>query len=205
MKNRFVWLLVVFALFVALLAVGLTLKPREIPSPLIGRNAPDFSLPRLDDARNLQFSPREMQGEVWLLNVWASWCVSCRAEHPLLVALAREKHFPIIGLNYKEVRGDSGLDTDKLSPEEEIALAIKRAQGWLNAHGDPYALSVMDLNGQVGINYGVYGVPESYLVDKQGMIRHKHTGPLTEKALKETILPLAEKLMQEGANEPESR
>jgi cytochrome c biogenesis protein CcmG/thiol:disulfide interchange protein DsbE len=198
MKNRFIWLLVAFVLFIALLAVGLTLKPHEIPSPLIGKSAPDFSLSRLDDANNETFSPKEMQGQVWLLNVWASWCASCRAEHPLLVQLARQKQFPIVGLNYKEVRGDSGLDSDALSPEDEIALAIKRAQGWLAAHGDPYTLSVLDLTGQVGIDYGVYGVPESYLIDKHGMIRHKHIGPLTEKSLNETILPLAMKLAEEG-------
>ncbi|MCL2021552.1 MAG: DsbE family thiol:disulfide interchange protein [Betaproteobacteria bacterium] len=203
MKNRFVWLFVAFALFIALLAVGLTLNPREIPSPLIDRNAPDFSLPRLEDGQT--FSPKEMQGQVWLLNVWASWCVSCRVEHPLLVELARRRPFPIIGLNYKEVRGDSSLDADKLSPEEEIALAVKRAQGWLTAHGDPYALSVLDLSGQVGIDYGVYGVPESYLIDRQGVIRYKHIGPLTTDALNDKILPLAQKLAKEEAHDAQAR
>ncbi|MDR0233739.1 MAG: DsbE family thiol:disulfide interchange protein [Zoogloeaceae bacterium] len=206
MNNRFLWLFAGFVLLVALLAVGLTLNPREVPSPLIDKSAPDFSLPRLDDGKD--FSPREMLGQVWLLNVWASWCASCRDEHPALVALARQKRFPIVGLNYKEVRGDAGLDADKLSPDEEIALAVKRAQGWLAAHGDPYLLSVLDLSGQTGIDYGVYGVPESYLIDRQGVIRYKHIGPLNADnadVLNGKILPLAEKLAEEGAHDTRTR
>ncbi|MDR1849231.1 MAG: DsbE family thiol:disulfide interchange protein [Zoogloeaceae bacterium] len=205
MNNRFLWLFVAFALLVALLAVGLTLNPREIPSPLIDKSAPDFSLPRLDDAANQTFSPQAMQGQVWLLNVWASWCVSCRVEHPLLVALARQRLLPVVGLNYKEVRGDASLDTDKLTPDAEMAMAIERAQGWLDAHGDPYLLSVLDLSGQTGIDYGVYGVPESFLIDRQGVIRYKHIGPLTQEALKEKILPLVRKLEAEGAQYAQPR
>jgi len=205
MNNRFLWLFVAFALLIALLAVGLTLNPREIPSPLIDKNAPDFSLPRLDNATIQTFSPQEMRGQVWLLNVWASWCVSCRAEHPLLVALARQKLLPVVGLNYKEVRGDASLDTDKLTPEAETAMAIKRAEGWLTAHGDPYLLSVLDLDGRVGIDYGVYAVPESFLIDRQGVIRYKHIGPLSQKALDEKILPLARKLEAEGTENAQPR
>ncbi|MCL2075352.1 MAG: DsbE family thiol:disulfide interchange protein [Betaproteobacteria bacterium] len=196
MTNRFLWLFVGFIIFVALLAVGLTLEPSKVPSPLIGKRAPDFSLPRLDNNQN--FSPEEMQGQVWLLHVWATWCPSCRSEHPLLMELARRNPFPIIGMNYKEVRGDARLDADKLSLEDESALAVERAQAWLATHGDPYVLSALDISGQTSINYGVYGAPESYLIDRQGIIRHKHIGPLTEEVLNDTILPLAQKLANEG-------
>jgi cytochrome c biogenesis protein CcmG/thiol:disulfide interchange protein DsbE len=196
MKNRFLWLFFAFVLFIALLAAGLRLDPSQVPSPLIGRNAPDFSLPRLDDGQI--FSLKEMQGQIWLLNIWASWCVSCRAEHSLLVDLSRQKLLPIVGLNHKEVRGDSSIDADKLSLDDEIALAVERARNWLINYGNPYVVSVLDLSGQTGIDYGVYGVPESYLIDRDGIIRHKHIGPLTKEALNDKILPLAQQLISEA-------
>ena len=191
--NRFVWPLVGFVLLVVLLAVGLNLNPREVPSPLVGKPAPAFSLARLD-APEKTFSPQEMKGRVWLLNVWASWCVSCRQEHPVLVDMVRNPAIQLVGLNYKEVRGDGALDASKLSAEDEQRLAIERARGWLGKHGDPYALSVLDIDGRVGIDYGVYGVPETYVIDKAGVIRFKHIGPLTSEVVQSKVLPLIAEL-----------
>ncbi|HMV06662.1 MAG TPA: DsbE family thiol:disulfide interchange protein [Accumulibacter sp.] len=191
--NRFLWPLIGFLVLVALLAVGLNLNPREVPSPLVGKPAPAFSLARLD-APEQSFSPQEMRGRVWLLNVWASWCVSCRQEHPVLVDLARRATVPLVGLNYKEVRGDGGIDSDKLTPAEEKKMVIARAAGWLARHGDPYSLSVLDIDGRVGIDYGVYGVPETYVIDKAGIIRLKHIGPLSRELLASRIEPLLAEL-----------
>ena len=191
--NRFAWPLIGFALLVVLLAVGLNLNPRDVPSPLIGKPAPSFSLARLD-APGRTFSPQEMKGKVWLLNVWASWCVSCREEHPVLVDMARHPSVTLVGLNYKEVRGDRRLDASKLSAADERRMVIERASGWLSRHGDPYALSVLDIDGRVGIDYGVYGVPETYVIDKAGVIRLKHTGPLTPELVKNKLLPLITEL-----------
>jgi cytochrome c biogenesis protein CcmG/thiol:disulfide interchange protein DsbE len=187
--NRFLWPLIGFIVLVILLAVGLGLNPRDVPSPLIGKPAPAFSLARLD-APDQRFSPQDMRGRVWLLNVWATWCVSCRQEHPVLVEMAKSKTVTLVGLNYKDVRGDGGLDADKLTPAAEKKLVIERANGWLQQHGNPYSLSVLDLDGRVGIDYGVYGVPETYLIDKAGIIRLKHTGPITPDVFAGTILPL---------------
>lgn len=166
------------ALFIALaifLAIGLRLKPGDIPSPLIGRPAPGFVAPRLQEpAKTL--APADMKGKVWLLNVWASWCVSCRSEHPVLNALAAQRRVPIVGLNYK----DEGAD----------------ALNWLRTFGDPYAASIVDRDGRIGIDWGVYGVPETFLIDRRGIIRHKHTGPVTAEDI-QRLLPLIEKLQQE--------
>ena len=147
-------------------------------------------------AEDKQFGPQDMQGKVWLLNVWSSWCVSCRAEHPLLVAFSQQGGLPIVGLNYKEVRGDgeSDIDVKKLAPGDELKLVRQRAAAWLAQHGNPYTLSALDLDGRVGIDYGVYGVPETYLIDKHGVIRYKQIGPITEEALVQKILPLAKQL-----------
>ena len=191
--NRFVWPLIGFIVLVVLLAVGLRQNPREVPSPLVGKPAPDFALPKLA-AMDQTFSPKDMKGKVWLLNVWASWCVSCRQEHPILVEIAKNKAITLVGLNYKEVRGDSAFDMDKISAENERALAVERADTWLKRHGDPYALSVLDLDGRVGIDYGVYGVPETYVIDKQGVIRFKHIGPVTPDVFSGKILPLVAEL-----------
>lgn len=193
MSPRFLVPAIVFVLLVILLAIGLTLNPREVPSPLVGKPAPQFQLQRLDDAGKT-FSPQDMLGKVWLLNVWASWCVSCRAEHPLLVSFARQGSVPVVGLNYKEVRGDGSLDARNLKAEEEMALVRKRATTWLTEHGDPYLLSVLDIDGRAGIDYGVYGVPETYLIDKAGVIRYKQIGPITREALDRKILPLVKEL-----------
>ena len=171
--KRYLWPLVIFLVLVGFLAAGLRLDPHHVPSPLINRPAPAFDLPRLDEPQ-LTVSTQDLRGKVWLLNVWASWCVSCQQEHPLLVSLAETSRVPVYGLNYKDQR--------------EAAL------GWLARHGNPYVQSLSDPEGLVGIDYGVYGVPETFVVDKQGVIRHKHTGPVTPQDLSGTLLPLVEKL-----------
>ena len=197
MKAKFLVPLLLFFGLAGFLAFGLALNPREVPSPLIDKPAPDFSLARLDQPEQT-FSLKEMQGEVWLLNVWASWCVSCRAEHPLLVAFSKQGGLPIVGLNYKELRGDGEIDMKKVPAGEEPALVRQRAGAWLARHGDPYALSVLDMDGRVGIDYGVYGVPETYLIDRKGIIRFKQIGPITPEALEQKILPLAKQLAGEA-------
>lgn len=173
---RFILPLIVFLVLAAFLYVGLGLHPHEVPSPLIGKQAPAFNLPQLQDPTK-KFSAAEMKGKVWLLNVWASWCESCRDEHPLLVALAQQNYVPIYGLDYKDKREDAEL--------------------WLKKSGNPYALVASDTDGRVGIDYGVYGVPETYVIDKQGVIQYKLIGPATPQSLKETILPLVAKLEQQ--------
>ncbi|HUP09968.1 MAG TPA: DsbE family thiol:disulfide interchange protein [Caldimonas sp.] len=175
--KRFLLPLVLFLGLAVFLAVGLTRDPRELPSPLIGRAAPAFELPRLgaDGAADAgRFGPADMRGKVWLLNVWASWCVSCRQEHPVLLDIARRGDLPLIGLDYKDTLPD--------------------ARAWLAEHGNPYQLSAVDADGRVGIDYGVYGVPETYLIDKAGTIRYKQIGPLTAEVLEGTILPLVKEL-----------
>ena len=158
----------VFAMIGVLLWKGLSLDPRRIPSPLIGKALPDFSLARVHQPKKM-VSVKDLYGRVYLLNVWASWCVACRQEHPLLMEMQRSKLVPIIGLNYKDKQKD--------------------ARGFLKKLGDPYEMSLADLNGRIGIDLGVYGVPETFVIDKQGVIRHKHIGPITEKALMEEIMP----------------
>jgi cytochrome c biogenesis protein CcmG/thiol:disulfide interchange protein DsbE len=171
--TRFLWPLGILILLVGFLAVGLTLNPREVPSPLIGKPAPAFELPILQQP-DKRFVPADMRGKVWLLNVWASWCVSCRDEHPVLVELSKRGVMPILGLNYK----DKG----------------EEATAWLKQFGNPYELSVVDADGRIGIDYGVYGVPETYLIDAEGVIRYKQIGPLTLAILEEKVLPLAKAL-----------
>lgn len=171
--NRFLLPLGIFAALVVLLAAGLTLNPREVPSPLIGKPAPPFELPLLQQPGK-SFAPREMQGKVWVLNVWASWCAACREEHPVLADFAKSGAAPLYGLNYKDKR------------EEAIA--------WLGRYGDPYAASIVDVDGRVGIDYGVYGVPETYVIDKAGVIRYKRIGPVTPAILNEKIVPLVAEL-----------
>ena len=167
--------LAIFAVIVAFLFVGLFRDPREVPSPLIGKPAPAFALAQLHEPGKT-LTTADMRGQVWLLNVWASWCVSCRVEHPLLVDLAKANVVPVIGLAYKD------------KPEDGLA--------WLAANGDPYKLSIVDRDGRVGIDFGVYGVPETFVIDKSGIIRYKQIGPLTPQALDGTILPLVRKLQQ---------
>jgi len=170
---RFALPLAIFIVLAGFLFIGLSLNPREVPSPFIGKPAPSFQLTQLAQPEQ-SFSPVQMQGEVWLLNVWASWCVACRVEHPLLVELARKGVVPIVGLNYKDKR-DAAL-------------------GWLGQFGNPYRLSIADIDGRVGIDYGVYGVPETFVIDKQGVIRFKQIGPITEEVWRDKMLPLVQQL-----------
>ena len=172
---RFLAPFVVFVALVAFFFVGLNRDPREIPSPLVNQAAPAFSLQQLQ-VPSQQFSPAAMRGQVWLFNVWASWCVSCRVEHPVLIKLAETKLVPIVGLNYKDQRSD--------------------ALQWLKQFGNPYLLSATDLDGRIGIDYGVYGVPETYVIDKQGIIRMKHIGPVTDEVLQYKILPRVRELLK---------
>lgn len=191
--NRYYWILGAFAALVALLAVGLNLNPRDVPSPLVGKPAPAFSLNVLATP-DKTLGPKDMQGKVWLFNVWSSWCVSCRAEHPVLVEFSKNANVPLVGLNYKEVRGDGNFDMSKMPADEEKKLAFQRANQWLAQHGNPYTLTVMDIDGRVGIDYGVYGVPETYVIDKAGIIRMKHTGPISPDVLAQKIMPLLAEL-----------
>ena len=197
MKAKFLVPLLLFVGLAGFLAFGLTLNPREVPSPLIDKPAPSFKLARIDDPASA-FALEEMRGQVWLLNVWATWCVACRQEHPVLVRMAKQKLVPVVGLNYKEVRGDGGISMRGMARDAETALAVERARGWLSDHGDPYVLSVLDIDGRVGIDYGVYGVPETFLIDTEGRIRYKHIGPITPDSLQQVIMPKVEELRRAG-------
>jgi cytochrome c biogenesis protein CcmG/thiol:disulfide interchange protein DsbE len=183
--------LAVFLVLVGFLAAGLKLNPREVPSPLIGRAAPAFTAPYLIDpvvsdlavkpnaeARmeltSKEFTPQELMGKVWVMNVWASWCAPCREEHPLLLALQRQQVAPMVGLNYKD--------------QASQALSL------LQRYGNPYSVSITDTDGRIGMDYGVYGVPETYVVDKQGVIRLKHTGALTADVVQRKLVPLIAEL-----------
>ena len=171
--KRAVLPLVVFVALALLLGVGLQLNPREVPSPLVNKAAPAFSLPQLHQP-DQSLGPEALRGQVWLLNVWASWCTSCRLEHPVLVDLARSARVPIYGLNYKDQRSDALV--------------------WLERFGNPYQATMFDPKGLVGLDYGVYGTPETFVIDQQGVIRHKQVGPLTVEVLEKTILPLVRRL-----------
>ncbi len=173
MKTKFLIPLILFIGLVVFLAIGLNRDPQEIPSPLINKVAPAFEVAQLADSSKT-FSPASMKGQVWVLNVWASWCVACREEHPVLVELAKSQEAPVIGLDYKDKR------------EDALAMLAKQ--------GNPYLLSAFDANGRVGIDYGVYGVPETYIIDKAGVIRFKHIGPLTMNILNQKIYPVLSEL-----------
>jgi cytochrome c biogenesis protein CcmG/thiol:disulfide interchange protein DsbE len=176
---KFLIPLVIFLGLVGFLMKGLSLDPREVPSPLINKPAPAFALPLLDQP-DTTFRRDDLLGQVWLLNVFASWCVACRQEHPLLVEFARMKLLPIYGLNYKDER----------------AAGLK----WLTTFGNPYAASFYDRDGRVGIDYGVYGVPESFLIDAKGVIRYKQIGPFTPEAIETKLIPLVQQLKKEAGN-----
>ncbi|MBI3529301.1 MAG: DsbE family thiol:disulfide interchange protein [Betaproteobacteria bacterium] len=163
----------IFLVLAVFLALGLSLDPREVPSPLIDKAAPAFRLPQLQDPGKT-LGTEDLKGRVWILNVWASWCVACLEEHPILVDFSKQNVLPIYGLNYKDKRED----------------ALK----WLDKHGNPYMLSIEDSDGRVGIDYGVYGVPETYVIDRNGIIRYKRIGPVTVRILQEKILPLVRQL-----------
>ena len=169
---RLAWVVGGFIALVALLAVGLRLDPREVPSPLIGKPAPAFELPLLT-APDRSFSQKEMLGKVWVLNVWASWCAPCLVEHPQITRLAAGA-VPVVGLNYKDARED--------------------ALPWLARNGNPFVATVYDSAGRIALDYGVYGVPETYVIDRKGVIRYKRIGPVTPEILKEKIEPLLREL-----------
>jgi cytochrome c biogenesis protein CcmG/thiol:disulfide interchange protein DsbE len=179
----------IFIAVVAFLAIGLNRDPGEVPSPFIDKPAPGFTLPVLDDSilanstlpsTGTTISNKDMAGKVWLFNVWASWCVACRDEHPLLIQLSQKNIVDIVGLNYKDV------DTD--------------ARIWLKQFGNPYSVIAVDEMGNIGIEYGVYGVPETFVIDKKGVVRLKHIGPLTTADVENKILPLISSLQQEASS-----
>ncbi len=165
--------LVVFAGVAAVLAIGLTLNPREVPSPLIGKPVPSFELPPVR-GHTLGLASADLKGEVSIVNVFASWCVACKEEHPILMQMERERLVPVHGLDYKD------------RPED--------AQKWLDDMGDPYIRTGADIDGRVAIDWGVYGVPETFVVDREGRIAFKLIGPVTPKLLDETLRPLIAKL-----------
>jgi len=176
--KRYLLPLLVFLVMVGFFAIGLKLNPHEVPSPLIGKPAPAFSLPVLG-APDQKLAMQDLKGKVWVLNVWASWCTPCRVEHPLITELAKTGGVPVYGLNYKDKPAD--------------------AKAWLDKLGNPFAATVSDVDGLVGIDYGVYGVPETFVIDKQGVIRLKHIGPMTPEALRDTVLPMVDKLRKLNA------
>jgi cytochrome c biogenesis protein CcmG, thiol:disulfide interchange protein DsbE len=170
---RFLIPLFVFVALAGLLYWGLGTDPHRVPSPLIGKPAPQFSLPALDDPGKT-VSNADLKGKVSLVNVWATWCVSCRAEHRELMRIAREEGLQIVGLNYKDDRND--------------------AKRWLVSYGNPYVVNAFDANGRVGIDWGGRGTPETFLVDQEGVIRYKQIGPIDQKAWDTTLRPMIEKL-----------
>jgi len=171
--NRYLIPLVLFFVLLVLFGISLKFDPRKIPSPLIDKPMPVFSLPRLKEPDAI-LSTDDLSGEVVLLNVWASWCIACRQEHPILTEMTEDRNVKIYGLNYKDMR--------------------EKALRWLEQHGDPYIISAFDQNGKVGIDLGVYGVPETYVLDRNGIIRYKHIGPITRDVMDSTILPLIQRL-----------
>lgn len=175
--GRLSYLLIplVFLALVVVLGIGLTLDPRNIPSPLIGKPVPEFSLPPVK-GRTLGLASADLKGEVSLVNVFASWCVACRQEHPLFMQLKANGAVAIHGINYKD------------KPED--------AAQWLDELGDPYTRTGADLDGKVSIDWGVYGVPETFVIDRDGRIAYKQIGPITPQVLRDTILPLIHRLRQ---------
>ena len=175
MKRAAIFLipLAAFAVLALFLWRGLSLTPAEVPSPFIGKPAPAFTLTQLHDPQK-NFSPKDMLGKVWLLNVWASWCEACRDEHPMLLEFSRANVVPIVGLDYKDER--------------------PKGTGMLDQLGNPYQLSAFDVDGRVGIDYGVYGVPETFVIDKHGVIRDKHIGAITPEVLTKKLLPKIKEL-----------
>ncbi|MCK5903160.1 MAG: DsbE family thiol:disulfide interchange protein [Cocleimonas sp.] len=183
MKKTYLLPLIIFSVLALLLYKGLYLDSRNVPSPFIGKPAPAFDLPRLYQ-KDQRISAEKMKGQVWLLNVFASWCVSCRAEHTVLTGFIRQYKVPAVGLNYKDY-GTEDYGHDVIS--------------WLGQLGNPYTYVAVDTEGRTGINWGVYGVPESFVIDKKGIIRYKFTGPVSQKAVVEILVPLITTLRKEPA------
>ena len=175
---RYLIPLVIFVVLAVFLAIGLTRDPHELKSVLINKPAPAFRLPQLN-AAGKTISNEDMRGKAWLLNVWASWCVACREEHPYLIEYAKSGVVPIYGLNYKDRREDALATLDEL--------------------GDPYTVSAVDFDGRVGIDFGVYGAPETYVIDQGGTIRFKYVGPMMPDVWKDKILPVVQELNRQAA------
>lgn len=177
--TRFLLPLAIFLAIVVALGAGLRHDPRELPSALVGKPAPAFALPVLDTPGGTQtLRAADLRGQVWMLNVWASWCAACRTEHPVLVDFAAKSPVPLYGLNYKD------------TPQA--------ARAWLRQMGNPYVLSGVDTDGRVGIDFGVYGVPETYIIDAHGVVRYRQVGPVTPDALERQIKPLLQQLQSGG-------
>ena len=171
--RKYLLPLAVFALVTIFLWRGLFLDPREVPSPLIGKSIPEFSLPNLEKDNSVVAS-KTFDGTVWVLNVFASWCTPCLDEHPMLMELASQNRVIIVGLNYKD--------------------GFQSAADWLGKHGNPYSAVAVDIDGLVGMDFGVYGVPETFLIDSSGVIRYKKIGPLSSADIQDELLPLVESL-----------
>ncbi|MEZ5440278.1 MAG: DsbE family thiol:disulfide interchange protein [Lysobacterales bacterium] len=169
MNWRLALPLLLFVALGVLLFSGLGKDPKLIPSPLVGKPAPAFAIENLRDP-DARVDSAQLRGQPYLLNVFASWCAACRIEHPVLEAYARQGKVRLIGLNYKDRRED--------------------AIAWLQRFGDPYEAVAWDIDGRVGLDYGVYGAPETFVVDAQGIIRYKHVGPVSPDVMEQTILPL---------------
>lgn len=167
--------LLVFFVMAVFLGIGLTMNPRNIPSPLIGKPVPEFTLPPVK-GRTQGLATADLRGQVSIVNVFASWCVACREEHPLLMELGEKGIVPIHGLNYKDKPDD--------------------AQAWLDQLGDPYTRTGADISGRVAIDWGVYGVPETFVVDREGRIAYKHIGAMTPEVLRDKIMPLITQLQK---------
>ena len=184
------WVFLPLALFlgmVVFLAVGLTRNPQEIPSPLIGRPAPAFELPVVGGQG--VFSAEQFKGQLTLVNLWATWCAGCKEEHPILMALSRQPGLNMVGINYKELQASelSGQDPQSVA---SLQKASARSQAWLQKQGQAFGVNLLDMDGRVGMDFGVYGLPETYLVDREGVVRFKHAGALTPDVVQQKLLPL---------------
>lgn len=188
------WVFVPLALFlgmVVFLGVGLTRNPKEIPSPLIGQSAPAFQLPVVGGSD--LFSTAQFKGQLTLVNLWATWCAGCQEEHPILMALGRHPGLQMLGINYKELQA-SELSGQNPQSAEAVQKATARSQAWLQRNGQAFGVNLLDMDGRVGMDFGVYGLPETYLVDREGVIRFKHAGPLTPDVVQQKLLPLLRNL-----------
>ena len=184
------WVFLPLALFlgmVVFLAVGLTRNPQEIPSPLIGRPAPAFELPVVGGQG--VFSAEQFKGQLTLVNLWATWCAGCKEEHPILMALSRQPGLNMVGINYKELQASelSGQDPQSVA---SLQKASARSQAWLQKQGQAFGVNLLDMDGRVGMDFGVYGLPETYLIDREGVVRFKHAGALTPDVVQQKLLPL---------------
>ena len=171
--------------------MGLTRNPQEIPSPLIGQSAPVFQLPVVGGPG--VFSTAQFKGQLTLVNLWASWCAGCKEEQPILMALAQQPGLQMLGINYKELQASELSGQDPHSPDA-VQKATARSQAWLNKNGQAFDVNLLDMDGRVGMDFGVYGLPETYLVDREGVVRFKHAGALTPDVLQHKLLPLLRSL-----------